>query len=183
VPAASSAGKLREPILRFAAWARALSVGSASGAWNVGNTSDASSRLGQSPLRSPSVFNFFRPGYVPPNTAIGSAALVAPEFQITNESSVVGVVNFLQRAVSGQVGDLVPAPAAMAALTAMADDPPALLAELNVVFAAGRLSAATIETARAAIAAMATGSETNRTRRVQAALVLVQAAPETIVQT
>ena len=29
--------------------------------------------LGQSALRSPSVFNFFRPGYVPPNTAIATA--------------------------------------------------------------------------------------------------------------
>ena len=28
--------------------------------------SDPATRLGQSPLRSPSVFNFFRPGYVPP---------------------------------------------------------------------------------------------------------------------
>jgi hypothetical protein len=37
-------------------------------------------------LRSPSVFNFFRPGYVPPNTRIGQQELVAPEFQIANES-------------------------------------------------------------------------------------------------
>ena len=70
-------------------------------AWAIGNTSNASTRLGQSPLRSPSVFNFFRPGYVPPNSAIASAALVAPEFQITNESTVVGAVNYLQRAVAG----------------------------------------------------------------------------------
>ena len=31
--------------------------------------SGSDTALGQSPLRSPSVFNFFRPGYVPPNTA------------------------------------------------------------------------------------------------------------------
>ena len=54
-------------------------------------------RLGQSPLRSPSVFNFFRPGYVPPNTRDRRAGLVAPEFQITNEPSVVGYVNYMQR--------------------------------------------------------------------------------------
>ena len=182
VPAAAGAGKLREPILRFASWARALSVASASGAWNVGNTSDAGTRLAQSPLRSPSVFNFFRPGYLPPNTPIGAGGLVAPEFQITNESSVVGVVNFLQRAVGGSVGDLAPDAATMAALVALADDPPALLAELNVVLAAGRLLAATLETVRVAIASMATGSDATRTRRVQAALVLVLAAPESIVQ-
>jgi uncharacterized protein (DUF1800 family) len=30
--------------------------------------------LGQSPMRSPSVFNFFRPGYVPPGGAVAAAA-------------------------------------------------------------------------------------------------------------
>ena len=74
--------------------------------WTVGNTSDPATRLGQSPLRSSSVFNFFRPGYVPPNSAIGSAGLVAPEFQITNESSVVGYVNFMQSVVSKGAGDV-----------------------------------------------------------------------------
>ena len=86
-------GKLREPMLRFAAWARAFNASSASDAWAIGNTSDLATRLGQSPLRSPSVFNFFRPGYVPPNSSIAGASLVAPEFQITNESSVVGYLN------------------------------------------------------------------------------------------
>ena len=30
-------------------------------------------QLSQSPLRSPSVFNFFRPGYVPPGTALSAS--------------------------------------------------------------------------------------------------------------
>jgi hypothetical protein len=33
---------------------------------------------------------------------------VAPEFQITHESSVVGYLNFMQRAVAGNVGDITP---------------------------------------------------------------------------
>ena len=86
--------------MRFAGWARAFGATSPCGAWAIGDTSDPATRLGQSPLRSPSVFNFFRPGYVPPNSAIAAAGLVAPEFQITNESSVVGYVNYMQRAVS-----------------------------------------------------------------------------------
>jgi len=107
LPTNPGAGKLREPMLRFLAWARAFNATSASDAWAIGNTSDPGTRLGQSPLRSPSVFNFFRPGYVPPNSAIGSAGLVAPEFQITNESSVVGYLNYMQRAVSTGIGDVV----------------------------------------------------------------------------
>lgn len=99
-------GKLREPVLRVAGWARAFALNSPGGAWAMGNTSDPSEGLGQAPLRSPSVFNFFRPGYVPPNTAIAEADLVAPEFQITSESSVIGFLNFFQRLLEGSVGDL-----------------------------------------------------------------------------
>ena len=126
-------GKLREPILRFTGWARAYSVTSTSGLWAVGDTSDAAKGFAQSPLRSPSVFNFFRPGYVPPNTALDVNELEAPEFQIANESSVVGCINYMQRAVAGSVADLTPD---YTALLAIADDATALLTELNLVLAA-----------------------------------------------
>src|SRR4029077_15379696 len=73
----------------------------------IGDLSDAASRLGQSPMRSPSVFNFFRPGYVPPGGALATAGLAAPELQIANETSVAGYLNFMQRAVAGSsVGDV-----------------------------------------------------------------------------
>ena len=178
IAAGASAGKLREPMLRFAAWARAWNVASPSNAWAVGNTSDAATRLGQSPLRSPSVFNFFRPGYVPPNSAIASAALVAPEFQITNESSVVGAVNFLQRAISGGQGDLA---ADYSALLAIADDAAALIAEINLVLAANQLSASTTATISAAVATMPSGTDPNRLKRIYASLTLALAAPEFVV--
>jgi uncharacterized protein (DUF1800 family) len=178
--AAPSFGKLREPMLRFAAWARAYGVTSASGAWAIGNTSDPATRLAQSPLRSPSVFNFFRPGYVPPNTAFDAAAMVAPEFQIANESSVVGYLNFMQRAVAGQgVGDVV---ADYGSLLPLADDAGALLAEISVVLAANRVGAATLASLVAAVQTMPSGSDPARRNRIYAALVLVLAAPEFIVQ-
>ena len=175
----ASQGKLREPMLRFIGWARAWSAASPSGAWAIGNTSDPGRGLAQSPLRSPSVFNFFRPGYVPPNTALGSAALAAPEFQIANESSVVGFVNFMQRAVAGSIGDITPD---YASLVALADDAKALVDEINLVIAANQLSAATCATLAAAVQTMATGTDTTRRARINAALVLVLAAPEYIVQ-
>ena len=174
-----SFGKLREPILRFTGWARAFKVSSPSDAWAVPNTSDPGTRLGQSPLRSASVFNFFRPGYVPPNSAIGSAGLVAPEFQITNESSVVGYVNTMQRAVSTGFGDLV---ADETAMLALADDAGALLAELNTVLAAGQIDAAAMATMKNALDGMAAGTDAARRNRLHAALVLVLAAPAFIVQ-
>ncbi len=178
VAAAPGGGKLREPMLRFLAWARAFNATSASDAWAIGNTSDPGTRLGQSPLRSPSVFNFFRPGYVPPNSAIASAGLVAPEFQITNESSVVGYVNYMQRAVSTGIGDLA---ADYTGLLALADDAQSLLDELNLVLAAGQIGATNLLTMKTALDGMASGTDAARRNRVQAALVLVLAAPEFLV--
>ena len=175
----TSAGKLREPMLRFVGWARAFGATSPSGAWAVGNTSDAARGLAQSPLRSPSVFNFFRPGYVPPNSPLGTAALAAPEFQIANESSVVGFVNFMQRAVAGSVGDITPD---YTSLVPLADDAKALVDELNLVLAANQLSSATCATLAAAVQTMASGTDTARRARINASLVLVLAAPEFIVQ-
>ena len=172
-------GKLREPVLRFAAWARAFNASSPSGAWAIGNTSDPGTRLGQSPVRSGSVFNFFRPGYVPPNSPIGSAGMVAPELQITNESTVVGYVNYMQTAVSKGVGDV---KADYSTLMPMADTAHTLLDELNLLLAAGQLSAATLATIKGGLDTMPSGTDAARLNRIYAALTLVLAAPEFLVQ-
>ena len=177
----TTAGKLREPILRLTGWARAFEAASASGAWAVPNTSDPGTRLAQSPLRSASVFNFFRPGYVPPNSAIGNAGLQAPEFQITNESSTVGYINFMQRVVANGtlIGDV---KADYSSLLPLADDAVALLAELNVVLAAGQISEATLSVLQAAVGSMPAGTDGARANRINAALTMVLAAPEYLVQ-
>jgi hypothetical protein len=43
--------------------------------------------LSQRALAAPSVFGWFRPGYIPPNTAFAARNATAPEFQIVNEST------------------------------------------------------------------------------------------------
>ncbi|WP_091876184.1 DUF1800 domain-containing protein [Massilia yuzhufengensis] len=172
-------GKQREPILRLAAWARAFKAGSASDAWAIGNTSDPATRLGQSPLRAASVFNFFRPGYMPPNSAVASAGMVAPEFQLTNESSVVGYINFMQGVVSRGVGDV---KGDYASLLPLADSAQQLLDELNLVLAAGQLSTTTVSLLKGAIDGMPAGTDAARSNRIHAALTLVMAAPEFIIQ-
>jgi uncharacterized protein (DUF1800 family) len=181
-------GKLREPSLRFLQWARASNVKSASGAWRLGNLSDPATRLGQSPMHSPSVFNFYRPGYVPPNTPIAAQALVAPEFQITTETSVAGYLNFMTNAIQSnsstatsgvQGSDVAPD---YSNWLPLANDPPALVAEVNLVFAAGQLSPATLTTISTAVTAMAATTDALRLRRVHAAMLLTMAAPEYLVQ-
>ncbi len=98
-------GKLREPLLRLANWMRAFDAKPANGIYNIYYLDDPLSGLAGNPLNAPSVFNYYRPSYVPPNSAIASAGLVAPEMQITSEPSVTGYLNFMQEAVNSGVGD------------------------------------------------------------------------------
>ena len=171
-------GKLREPVLRFVQWARTYRLTDPAGAWALGDMSDPAQRLGQSPLRSPSVFNFFRPGYVVPNSGINSAGnRTVPEFQITTESSVAGYVNSMQRwigsGIAGLRGDYT-------ALNALVADSAALLAELNLTLAAGQLSAATLAALKPALDTIAVTTAAGQANRIYAAVTLVMAAPEYI---
>ncbi len=77
-PTGNASGRLREPVQRFVQWGRTFGITSTSGRWPIGDTSDPASRLGQSPWRSPSVFNFFRPGYVPPGNELAANQITAP---------------------------------------------------------------------------------------------------------
>ncbi|MEM9889547.1 MAG: DUF1800 family protein [Actinomycetota bacterium] len=89
-------GKVREPVLRFTSVLRALRVSCTGHPWPLYSLADRASELGQQPYEATSVFNYYRPGYVPPRTAIGDAGLVAPELQITDETTTIGWLNYLQ---------------------------------------------------------------------------------------
>lgn len=93
-------GKLREPVLRFAQWARSFSAASTDGNWRVPFTWDETT-LGQMPFGAPSVFNFYTPSFVPEGSALNSARLAAPEFQLVNHNSVVGFSNYLLSVIDG----------------------------------------------------------------------------------
>ena len=143
MPAASETlfGKMREPIMRFVQWARIAEVTSDNGEYEIGDLSDPDTMLGQSPLRSPSVFNFFRPGYVPPNTAIATAGKVAPEFQLHNETSTSGYINFMQRVTRNGIRDVKPG---YTALLPIAHDVQAVVDWLNLRLTANQLSSETL---------------------------------------
>jgi uncharacterized protein (DUF1800 family) len=91
-PTATS-GKLKEPLLRLTQLWRAYGARSANGSFRVfGNPSGT---LGQGPLQSPSVFNFFSPFYAPPGE-IRDAGLVAPELEIATEYQNTQLTNTLR---------------------------------------------------------------------------------------
>jgi uncharacterized protein (DUF1800 family) len=87
-------GKLREPLLRATAMIRAFHPVSATGYFKITNTDV---QLGQSPMRAPTVFNFFEPGYTYPGV-LAQAGMVAPEFAISSETEVVEQANFFEAA-------------------------------------------------------------------------------------
>jgi len=101
VSTSTSAGKVREPVVRLGNFMRAFNAKSTSGRFTgIGNTDDPATRLNQTPMLAPTVFNFYRPGYVPSSKPIADAGLVAPEFQIVHDVSVAGYMNYMRSLVT-----------------------------------------------------------------------------------
>lgn len=171
----NSAGKLREPVIRLINWARAFNVNSPSNAWGFNDTGSQSNRLGQSIGRAPTVFNYFRPGYAPPATAIAAANLVAPEFQVTNEQSVVAYVNYMQGLIANGTGDSKPD---YADILTKAGDTAALVDEVALVLAAGQLSATTVASIRSAVDSVSATATNGPINRVGIAILLTLASPD-----
>jgi uncharacterized protein (DUF1800 family) len=177
---ATTYGKQREPVIRFANFLRALNARSKSGINAIHYLEDSDNGLGQSPLLSPSVFNFFSPNFRP-SGAIAQAGLVAPEFQITTETTVVGGLNFFTRLFKqGGYGwgddelklDYAP-------LRAIAGTPDTLIAQLDALFFNFAMSASLKTRMRALIASYA---PQDTLWRVKAALILTSLSPEFIIQ-
>jgi len=178
-------GKLREPVLRYVQLARTFGARSNSGNWQVGDLSDPASALGQSPLRSPSVFNFFRPGYFPTNTEIANRGLLAPEFQLVNETSVAGYVNFIERAITGGRTPVADITLDFSAEIAIAQDSAALLDRLDLLLTGRQLSQSArdiVRTAMEDVPLTASSTNADRLRRVQIGVALVLASTDYLIQ-
>lgn len=175
----STWGKLREPMVRLVQWARTFKARSESGNWVTADASSPVWALGQSPLQSPSVFNFFRPGYVPPELPLPHAGYVAPEFQLVNESTVAAYINFMADTISAGYFDV---RADYSTELALAHDSRLLVDHLNLLLAAGQLDASTLETIRSAVATISAADVQGRRTRVFSAILLVMASPQYLVQ-
>jgi uncharacterized protein (DUF1800 family) len=184
LPTSNNAGKVREPIVRAVQWARTFNATSVSGKWIVYNQSSTQYGLAQSPLQSPSVFNFFRPGYVPPRTAIATAGLVAPEFQIHNESTTVAYLNYLSNWSSSDFGygDI---KADFTALLPLASNTVDLIAWVSMRLSANQLTDKTFKAIYQSVNSLSLSSgsvEINKLNRIYATVLLVMACPEYIIQ-
>lgn len=204
--ASASSGKVREPLVRLANFMRAFNTRSTSGRFSgIGNTDDLATRLNQTVMSSPTVFNFFRPGYVPSSKPISDAKLVAPEFQIVNDVAVAGYMNYLRTWITPDTSrDLQQDYTAELALTATPADlvermnlllfygqmPDALRAQITAAVTSRTIPAAVYAAGTApASGAAATAPPTNQAAidtakrdRVSLAIFLSMASPDYIVQ-
>lgn len=147
-------GKLREPMQRYFHFCRAMDKISTLGVyWNTGY--GFFQRTGQSPLGSPTVFNFFLPDYQPTGP-LAEQELFAPEFQIHDSQTSIGYMNMVDEWV--EWGVLMDSWEALGTavfldksqLIPLAKDPQVLVNKLDVLLTHGMLSNETriiIETA------------------------------------
>ena len=87
-------GKLREPLLKITQMWRAMEARSTGG--RIGTLAPwppIEEQIGQAPMRSPTVFNFFKPDFEQPGE-VEQRGLVSPEFQILTDTAVVATPNY-----------------------------------------------------------------------------------------
>lgn len=183
-------GKIREPLLRLSHLMRAFKARSVSGNWTgVDNTDSATDRLSQTAMRSPSVFNFFRPGFTPPNSAAADANLVSPELQLANEVSVAGYLNYLRGTwLNNSNNTTRDIQLDFSAEIALADNATALVDRLNLLLMSGQMSTGLRNqvidavSSRTIPASNQTNIDTAKRDRVFIAILLTMASPEYMVQ-
>ena len=176
-------GKVREALIRYTEWARAFTAQSRTGSYGLGSTEDPIFGLGQMTLRSPTVFNWFAPGYVPPGTSIAQAGLVAPEMQMTNVSSVVGYLNYMQSAIGSNAVSGPDLFSSYETEMSLATTPTALLDRINLLLMAGEMDPTLYGQILGAISAIDIPSGDQNAvnaalaNRVEAAIYLTMASP------
>ena len=202
-------GKLREPVLRFTQWARAFSAGTVTPEYtlelyDLSSVSNYGQGLAQHPFSAPSVFNFYRPGYVPPGTDSGAAGMTVPELQIVTAETIPAYMNFItffamastqhaDLAVYREIGGLTgvnfdPELARTSFLPDysteknLADDLPALFDHLNLLLAGGALSQAAVDSFIDVVAGVPVeASDDWRATRVGLAVALVMTSADYLV--
>ena len=158
--AVATDGHLQEPILYMAGLLRALgaSTGGSSLSYQAGT-------MGQDALNSPSVFNFYSPNYVIPQTT-----MYGPEFQILTTSTALYRVNWTYDLVFSQINadttvDFSP-------WVAQVSNPSGLVDSLNALMLHGTMSADMKTSILAAIQAVEPGSK-QQLQKAQTAIYLV----------
>lgn len=158
--AVATDGHLQEPILYMAGVLRGLgaNTGASSLAYQGGT-------MGQDALNSPSVFNFYSPDYVIPQTK-----MYGPEFQILTTSTALYRVNWTYDLVFGQIN--ADTTVDFTSWVAQVSNPSGLVDSLNALLLHGTMSADMKTSILTAIQAVEPGSK-QQLQEAQTAIYLV----------
>lgn len=138
-------GKLREPVVMAISVARAFNVSTDGSGFNYWTQN-----MSEGVFNSPSVFNFF-----PPQNLIPQTTLNGPEFAIFNTNTSLTRINFINSIIYGQISsvtkiDLSP--------VIKAGTPDQMVAWLNTLFLHGTMSDSMKQSILAAVAAIPVGN-------------------------
>ncbi|MBS1813381.1 MAG: DUF1800 domain-containing protein [Acidobacteria bacterium] len=132
-------GHLREPIFYITSVMRALGYSSTitdpANLWRYTSLSTQAAALGEEPLRSASVFNFFPPEYVIPETTLN-----APEFSLENTASVTLRLTLADKLATNKLSNFkTTAFSSGGTLYSLAGSPGDLVDTLGVMFLHGQM--------------------------------------------
>jgi len=172
VRTAQGTGHEREPVIRLTNLLRAFNASSPDGKFSIRG---AYASLNEEAFHSPTVFNFFSPDYAAPG-AIAAAGLKSPEFEITTETTVATIANYLRTGIYGTLG-----PSSdritlnISNEQTLAANPTALVDHLNTLLMAGSMSP---EMRNILINAITQIPSSNPLERARTAIYLVINSPE-----
>ncbi len=175
-----TSGKLKEPYLRTANLARAVGARAANGLYEMQHLEEIHF---QQPLSSPSVFNFFKPGYSPAGP-VSEAGLVAPEFQILNAVTALSLPNYFLNSLQngfnrwGSSNPRAIVRPQLAAELALVNDVPALLRRLDLLLTGGTLPKEQHQVIREAVEQIDSDIWQWKQERVRMAIYLIVSSPE-----
>lgn len=189
-------GMLREPFVRYIQLNKAFNTYTLSGDFR-NDMNNVFLNIGQRPLSSPSVFNFFQQDYQPIGP-IESAGLVAPEFQITDAQTIAGFVNSLYRWIidsdiadeynlyngepssqySNQISQM---NISNEVLLTDNDKLHILLDRLNLLLAQGRVSTSSLDVISNVLLQFPSSTTQEKTDRAKLAIYLLMTAPEYLI--
>ena len=174
---AASYGHEREPLIRLTNLYRAFNASATSGSYLVGNQT---ANFAEAALYAPTVFNFFPPDYIQPGP-IASAGLLAPEFAITTDTTVITSANKMRTSVyqvpSGTNPNLMVCD--LSSLSALSSNPGALVDSLNNLLMDGEMSSAMRTIVVNAVTQIPAA---NSLERAQTAVHLLVTSPEFVIE-
>lgn len=169
-------GHHREPVLILSTLLRSFGSTPSSGRFKIHHL-ESMSDLYQNPLRAKTVFNFFDADYSHPGKIAGGG-LSSPEFQLSNDTTVLTRANFFWNLISqgySSGGDKITID-----LTKIADlTPQALTTRLDELLLGGMMSEKVRVLIEGAVSAVA---ESNRELRAKTALYLTLLSPDFMIQ-